>query len=506
MSRIFELIAKDDEEEGCPSLKFNGVTSCFAIFFRKFLLSMKNQGFHEVLRLNPRDIPVRPNEVMDRLAGLNLNNPPQPGDGAIADAYEKKDKIWSEKCQRVLGSWKRCLSKEIQDEVRSAGANMGEASRANIMDLIEAVRVEYGVYKDGQAQLNYDKMRTIPSFKDVESTRSGLKLMGELIEERDGWNNAPEIWTDNQKRQFLLNKMADWPAIEFVHSTCDRDPNMTYDQCKLELTRKVKKIQDANLVCSRQAREMAAKASPLYSNLAQTESAKVTGNNNNVEWYSDSTRLSTSNQQPMMYSSIDHWTTNAGTASNPYNNVPLQRSRRITCFNCGQYDHMSYECTAPFCSRCLNTGLPSTHSVYQCPAYKVPLPRHSLQQQQPLPQPQRSVQGLRKRSFHQLSQPQQQPGTITKRQNLQTQTRLAGYPPRGTGPSVQSTQAPTPQLPRRYMGNVVEIMSEVEQYNDDPNDPEVLHAMMGAIQAQLAQSEEPSVNIPEDADWDPNQN
>jgi hypothetical protein len=49
-------------------------------------------------------------------------------------------------------------------------------------------------------------------------------------------------------------------------------------------------------------------------------------------------------------------------------------------------------------------------------------------------------------------------------------------------------------------------MSEVEQYNNDPNDPEVLHAMMGAIQAQLAQSEEPSVNIPEDADWDPNQN
>lgn len=503
MSKIFELIAKDDEEEGCPPLKFDGIKSCFAIFLRKFLLSMENQGFHEVLRNNARDIPIRPDEVMDRLDGLDFDNPPQPGDAAIADAYEKKEKIWSEKCQRVLGAWKRCLSVEILDDIRAGGANLGEASRDNIVNLIEAVRLEYGVYKDGQAQLNYDKMRTIAPFKDVASTRAGLKQMTELIEERDGWHNVNEAWTDNQKRQFLLNKMKDWPEIAFVHSLCDRDPNLTYAQCKLELTQKVRKIQDANLVCSRQAQEMAAKASTLYSNLAGTGMSQAA--NHNMDGYADSLASSSSSQQPnMMRSSMDQWMTNVGSAMNQYSNTSVSRTRRITCFNCGLYDHMSYECTAPFCSRCLNAGLPSNHTSYQCSAYNVPFPRQSQQQLQPQPQPQRSVQGTRKRALQQL--PQQQSGTVAKQPYRQPQPRLVGYPPRGTGPIAQNPRGPTPQPPRKYVGNVADIMYEVEQNGDDPNDPTVLHAMMGAIQAQLALAEEPPVDIPEDADWDPNQN
>ena len=507
MSRILELIAKDDEEEGCPPLKFDGETSCFAIFLRKFLLSMENQGFHDVLRNDPRDLPIRPNDVYHRLAGLDFYNPPQPGDGALADAYEKKDKIWSEKCQRVLGAWKRCLSKEIKDDIRAAGANMGEASRNNILDLIEAVRAEHGVYKDGQAELNYDKMRTIPVFKDVASTKAGLKAMGDLIEERDGWGNAPEMWTDNQKCQFLLKKMTDWPAIAFVHATCERDPNLTYDQCKLELTRKLKKIQDANLVCSRQAREMAAKASPLYSNLAEAEMMKYLENNQDVKWRSDSPSSINSIKQPtIIRSSMDQWMTNMGSAVNSNNNnITLQRSRRITCYNCGQYDHMSYECKAPFCSRCLNSGLPYSHTTHQCTSFKIPISRQLPQQHlQPLPQPQRSGQVSRKRSAQHLAQTQNE--MIVDQPYLQKISRLVGYPPRGTGPITQTPVGHKPQLSRQYVGNIVEIMSEVEQNGDNFNDPDVLHAMMGAIQAQLVQSVEPLLDIPEDVDWDPNQN
>jgi len=226
MSKIFELIAKDDEVEGSPSLKFDGVTLPFAIFLRRFKDSMEHQGFHEVLRDDIEDLPIRPIAVLNRLAGTDLRNPPQPGDGAIADAYIKKKKAWDDKCQRVLGAFKRCLSKEVQDDVRETGANMTIATRENIFALIAATRVEYGSYKDGQAQLNYDQMRTISSFKDVASTKAGLRSMSELIEERDGWNNAPEIWTDIQKRQFLLNKMMDWPAIDFIHSTCENDPTL----------------------------------------------------------------------------------------------------------------------------------------------------------------------------------------------------------------------------------------------------------------------------------------
>jgi len=103
MSKIFELIAKDDEIDGCPSLKFDGVTMPFAIFLRRFKESMEHQGFHEVLRDDVEDVPIRPNAVLNRLAGLDRYNPPQPGDGAIADAYEKKKKAWGDKCQRVLG-------------------------------------------------------------------------------------------------------------------------------------------------------------------------------------------------------------------------------------------------------------------------------------------------------------------------------------------------------------------------------------------------------------------
>jgi len=56
------------------------------------------------------------------------------------------------------------------------------------------------------------------------------------------------------------------------------------------------------------------------------------------------------------------------------------------------------------------------------------------------------------------------------------------------------------------MGNVADIMAEVEHYGEDPNDPAVLQAMMGAIQAQMSHlNQESSSDIPEDVDWDPNQ-
>jgi len=64
---------------------------------------------------------------------------------------------------------------------------------------------------------------------------------------------------------------------------------------------------------------------------------------------------------------------------------------------------------------------------------------------------------------------------------LQSKARLVEYSPRWTGPIAQTPRGPTLQLPRIYLGNVVDIMSEVEQKGDVPDDPDVLHAMMGRL-------------------------
>ena len=482
MNKFFELVAKDDEKEDGSPLKFDGVSMPFAIFLRKFKESMENQGFHEVFRGDNDDIPIRPIAVFHRLAGNDFYNPPQPGDQDIADAYENKKRIWDQKCQRVLGAFKRCLSKEVQEEIRDAGTDMTTVSKENILALIEATRAEYGSYKDGQAQLNYDLMRTIPSFKDVASTKSGLRKMSELIEEREGWRNAPELWTDNQKRQFLLNKMKDWPAIDFIHSTCDNDPQLTYGQCKLLLTRKIKKIQDAELVTSRLSREMANKASPLYSHSAQ-------------EVDQDSLNSSISGQL-------------TGNSINQFNPVSYRNNnnrKRLKCYNCGVFDHFASECTASFCSRCWNDGLEYHHTVQKCPIYKVRnQTRAVMQTSQVQPQLQQSGQSSQKRSIQQAyseSVPQLQSRKMT------LQPRVSNYPPRGTGVvDGQGSRGVGPSPQRRYTGSVADILAEVEHYDDDINQREVLQALMGAIQGQLSSSnEEITDDLPEDKDWSPNQ-
>jgi len=500
MSKIFELIAKDDEEEGCPPLKFDGMKLPFAIFLRKFKDSMEHQGFHEVLRGDAEDVPIRPVAVINRLAGIDVFNPPQPGDGAIADAYVKKKKIWDDKCQRVLGAFKRCLSKEVQDDIREVGTNMNVATRENILALIEATRMEHGSYKDGQAQLNYDQMRTIPTFKDVASTKAGLKRMSELIEEREGWNNAPELWTDSQKKQFLLNKMKDWPAIDFIHSTCDNDPLITYAQCKLHLTRKIKKIQDVDLVTSRLSRELATKASPLYSHLAHEMNQ-----DKDMIYYADSSNSSMLHQ---LHS-------NTVSQVQPLATRDSGVRKRLICYNCGQFDHFANKCLAPFCSRCWNDGLEHNHPVQQCPVVRLRnSTRAPVQQSFLQPQLQQSTRVAQKRSIQQLAplpigpllkQPSREPGAILQPRSMSIQPRMSGYPPRGTGLS-QPSSVVVPQLQRRYVGNVIDIMAEVEHYGEDPNDPVVLQALMGAIQTQLSYSNpETPVDIPEDVDWDPNQ-
>ena len=103
----------------------------------------------------------------------------------------------------VLVAFKEALSQSVQTYFRSITEHYELATRENILRLIQLVRVRYGGYSVSKAQFNYDAMRTIPAFTSVASADNGLRMMDELVEQRIGWGNANEVFTDGQIRFFF---------------------------------------------------------------------------------------------------------------------------------------------------------------------------------------------------------------------------------------------------------------------------------------------------------------
>ena len=84
-------------------------------------------------------------------------------------------------CDKVLGIFKRALVSAIRLFLQGAIQNFDLATRANIWLIIDTTRARYGAYSEAKAQINFHAMSTIPVFRCVSSTSSGLKKMAVLV-------------------------------------------------------------------------------------------------------------------------------------------------------------------------------------------------------------------------------------------------------------------------------------------------------------------------------------
>ena len=315
-------------------LKFDA-GNCFAKFFRLFLGWLKSCKLGIVLQDDNIHIPIRPDAAINRMDAANFLDPPQPNDQYLIATYRKEFLIWTGMCEQVLAAFKESLSQSVQTYLRSVAEHYELATRENILRLIQLVRVRYGGYSVSKAQFNYDAMRTIPAFTSVASADNGLRMMDELVEQRIGWGNANEVFTDGQMRNFLVGKLAKWSELSYVKGSIDVDPGLTYMECRELLGTTLTRLQDELLLKTDEARLMSARASCLYAQ--------------QVDLVDD---------RKDIFSSIDQW---QGSAA----------SSNVLCFNCEGFGHLAYQCTAPWCYKChavwAAIDAPGYHLSTMCP-------------------------------------------------------------------------------------------------------------------------------------------
>lgn len=113
---------------------------------------------------------------IDRIFGAG---PPLPCDEADIRERKKYCSKWDGRCGIVLNIFKRSIAQPIKDTLRRQYVDLVTPSRDVIHGALLAFRVT-----------------AILGFQCCTSATYGMKLMGELIEERIGWNDPLVVYTD----------------------------------------------------------------------------------------------------------------------------------------------------------------------------------------------------------------------------------------------------------------------------------------------------------------------
>ena len=249
-------------------------------------------------------------------------------DGFITISKRRRTSGCNAFCEKALAIYKRALAIGVKEYLRGAVGNFDLATRANINLIVQFTRARYGAYSAEKAKLNFHAMSTIPTFQCVVSTTAGIKKMAELVEEREGWGNVAEIWTDGNMRSFLMDRVRSWPALGYVVGWIDSHPDMTYEDCKAQLMLVVDRLENAGYVATSESREMASRASPLY--VQQTEVERAVGQTQDVSWYPDA--HANSSTEPLYGAAANRWPPG--------------------CFNCHALGHVALDCMKLWCFIC----------------------------------------------------------------------------------------------------------------------------------------------------------
>ena len=446
------IIAKDRKNK---ILRFTGIEDWYDVL-KEFRECMSRNNHAGVLSENDYDEPVEPVAALNRLRNTS-RVPPLPTDQRDKTDFVKAMKSWTSSCTAVLCSLINILSIEVSSRLEATDIDLTRATRQNIYRIIDWLNQEYGGWSDARGTRNYDEMLRIPNFTSIETTNEGFRKLKLLTDERNGWRDPNQRYTDAFYKNWLLLRMEDWPKLDFERNLIQGAPHMPFAAAKVRVLAVIKAVQDKIYL----------------SNSRQYTSEKVTDVQPNIDMDS----IAQNFQSNMIQRT---------TSPRPSIQANTWTERR--CYNCGLTTHSQHQCNEPWCSRCKQTWASikdaNYHRPHQCPTVQTSNTTAAKPTMQTHKRPLESgTQGYQ----------------TTQRPMKQPYRPRQPFPPRGTMP------------PRPLKTTATAYTTG---YDDvDYNDIQSLRAF--AIRAQSQQHyededeqqhlTEQAVMNPQDADWDPDQ-
>ena len=260
-------------------------------------------------------------------------------------------------------------------------------------------------------------MKRIPNFTSINTTNSGLDRMQILSEERTGWRDPQQLYSDKFYKTLLIQRMKDWDKLSFECNAIQGTEAMTFPEAKIRVLRAVKRFQeDIYLNESRHFTTPPIKSNDVEPNITM-DSVALNFQGSAV-------------QQSMM---------------------PRLQYNTIKCFNCGVIGHGQNRCIQPWCSNCnqqwQTTNDTNYHQMNRCllrppdnrpntsnlpHRMAEPRPRYTQRIEEPRAQPQPM-----KRPF--VEQQQQVP--TPQKQPYQPRPMRPPFPQKGTAPRPMRTNA-----------------------------------------------------------------
>ena len=87
-------------------------------------------------------------------------------------------------------------------------------------------------------------MKAIPNFTSIETTNEGLRKLQLLIDERTGWGNPTQIYSDEFYLNCLTLRMENCNKLDFAKNVIQVAAATTFAEAKATLHKTIKLIQD----------------------------------------------------------------------------------------------------------------------------------------------------------------------------------------------------------------------------------------------------------------------
>ena len=209
----------------------------------------------------------------------------------------------------------------------------------------------------GKAEINFLAMNLIGNFTSPETVTSGCKELTKLYKERASWNvlGLPTYdYSDEIKKGHLIKRMRNWNELAVLMSTIELAPTLTSTQVRAMLESKCNKLRTDAVEDSRRSEHERATVLRLQeSGELDRLLGKVTLDNHTGRTGSWEGAKNVQQLQPSVFPRQQQgqgWSQHGqGWPQQQYQQV--QQDMRA-CFNCGNPNHMSFNCFVPFCYHC----------------------------------------------------------------------------------------------------------------------------------------------------------